>query len=114
MEMSVLVNAVLQQLKSCEREVIHQLDNAAKRHRHQRDNINDVIYDLEVKLSSEKEMRANEVSSWSHKYAFLSAEKDDIQARTTREISQLHSQQQGLERTLAADRGAWAEERKKA
>merc|ERR1719159_55773 len=113
LETQVMVQAVQQQLESAQRETVHQIDSQWKRSKQQHDMLRDVIYDLEVKLASEKEMRANEVSGWSHKHAYLTAEKEDIQARTSREVSQLTSQYQGLERTLTADRAAWQEERKK-
>eukprot|EP00746_Dinoflagellata_sp_MGD_P154766 gnl/MRDRNA2_/MRDRNA2_85020_c0_seq1.p1 gnl/MRDRNA2_/MRDRNA2_85020_c0~~gnl/MRDRNA2_/MRDRNA2_85020_c0_seq1.p1 ORF type:complete len:951 (-),score=256.80 gnl/MRDRNA2_/MRDRNA2_85020_c0_seq1:111-2963(-) len=113
MDWKLLVDAVQSQIQGAERDLVFQLDSYGKRHAQSKAQIDDVIYDLEVKLSSEKEMRQNEVSSWSHKYAVLTAEKEDIQARMTRDVSQLTSQLQAFERTLAVERKSWAEERSK-
>merc|ERR1719359_708077 len=113
MDWKLLVDAVQQQIQGAERDLVYQLDNYGKRHAQSKAQIDDVIYDLETKLASEKEQRQNEVSSWSHKYAVLTAEKEDVQTRMTRDVSQLTSQLQAFERTLAVERKSWAEERTK-
>merc|ERR1719359_1217261 len=113
MDWKLLVDAVQSQIQGAERDLVFQLDSYGKRHAQSKAQIDDAIYDLEVKLASEKELRQNEVSSWSHKYAVLTAEKEDIQARMTRDVSQLTSQLQAFERTLAVERKSWGEERSK-
>ena len=47
-------------------------------------------------------------------YAAAAALQESIQAQATREVAQLSAQLQGVDRTLSADRIAWAEEPKQA
>jgi len=58
-------------------------------------------------------VRHNEGLSWGHRHGLLLAEREDVQARTSRDLSQSSSHLQALERTLAAERHAASAERQR-
>ena len=53
------------------------------------------------------------MSSWSHRYVGVQAEKEDLQARMDREVSMLSAQKQGLGRTVKAELNLYESELKK-
>mmetsp|Transcript_117085 Transcript_117085/g.185239 ORF Transcript_117085/g.185239 Transcript_117085/m.185239 type:complete len:1114 (+) Transcript_117085:86-3427(+) len=67
--------------------------------------------ELEVSLAEERDLRLSEASSWSHRHALLSAERDDLQARLVVDLGQFESQWRLAESRLEAERREWAQER---
>ncbi|CAE7472333.1 unnamed protein product [Symbiodinium natans] len=61
-------------------------------------------------LKREKESRTFENATASHRQGRMSSEIGDLQGRLGRDLSQLVSQSQALERTMVADKQAWTEE----
>eukprot|EP00403_Amphidinium_massartii_P008589 CAMPEP_0178412192 /NCGR_PEP_ID=MMETSP0689_2-20121128/21885_1 /TAXON_ID=160604 /ORGANISM="Amphidinium massartii, Strain CS-259" /LENGTH=908 /DNA_ID=CAMNT_0020033425 /DNA_START=1 /DNA_END=2727 /DNA_ORIENTATION=- len=68
---------------------------------------------LEQQLQHERKARQSEGLAWSQRYASLAADKEEVQAHNTREVSELTAQIQALERMLAAERGAWDEDKRR-
>merc|ERR1719281_240810 len=55
MDWKLLIDAVQQQIQGAERDLVYQLDSYGKRHAQSKAQLDDAIYDLEVKLAYEKE-----------------------------------------------------------
>ncbi|CAD7929564.1 unnamed protein product [Amoebophrya sp. A120] len=83
--------------------MLQEMDAKEKQHRATREKLKDRIKDLELKLMEEHEFHGHEVSSWSHRYVGVQAEKEDLQARMDRELSMLTAQKQGLDRSVKAE-----------
>mmetsp|Transcript_7184 Transcript_7184/g.12868 ORF Transcript_7184/g.12868 Transcript_7184/m.12868 type:complete len:1443 (-) Transcript_7184:109-4437(-) len=103
-----------QQLQQAEWALAQRVEAFTKRQLELRVATADTARDLEVRIAAEREMRMNEVSSWSHRHALLSAERDDLQARLTRDVGHLAAQCQANERTLEEERRRWSEEQTEA
>ncbi|CAD7973361.1 unnamed protein product [Amoebophrya sp. A25] len=93
--------------------VLQEMETKDKHHRASRDKLKEKIKDLELKLMEEHEFHGHEVSSWSHRYVGVQAEKEDIQARMDRELSMLTAQKHGLDRTVKAELALYEQELKK-
>jgi len=112
-DMGNVVDAMQANLKSIEKDAASQSDALLKRHSHHKAGVSNSILGIEKKLASERDIRQNESLAWGHKHGSLAADKEDVQARMTRDISQLAPQAQALQRTDALERQAWQEERER-
>eukprot|EP00392_Amoebophrya_sp_AT5.2_P010421 g10481.t1 len=93
--------------------MLQEMDAKDKLHRATREKLKEKIKDMELKLMEEHEFHGHEVSSWSHRYVGVQAEKEDLQARMDREVSMLSAQKQGLGRTVKAELNLYESELKK-
>eukprot|EP00747_Dinoflagellata_sp_TGD_P021983 gnl/TRDRNA2_/TRDRNA2_128831_c0_seq2.p1 gnl/TRDRNA2_/TRDRNA2_128831_c0~~gnl/TRDRNA2_/TRDRNA2_128831_c0_seq2.p1 ORF type:complete len:1008 (+),score=235.61 gnl/TRDRNA2_/TRDRNA2_128831_c0_seq2:223-3024(+) len=103
--------AMQQLMQQAERGIMQRLDGYLRQQSQFRTTSEQVVRDLEARIATEHEMRVNEVSSWSHRHALLSGERDDLQSRLTRDVSQLTSHIQVGEKSREEERRAWVEER---
>merc|ERR550537_803758 len=110
-EMKMAGEAMYQQVRAGEKDILAAWDSASKRHAQEKATLSDFLHELEVKLATEKELRQSETSHLNYQKTCLQAEKEDLSARTTRDIGQLTSQIADLDRTLTAERQSWATER---
>mmetsp|Transcript_81155 Transcript_81155/g.225856 ORF Transcript_81155/g.225856 Transcript_81155/m.225856 type:complete len:854 (+) Transcript_81155:95-2656(+) len=106
-----LVNTVKAHLQTAERDLSTQCDAPRKLHEQWKQASEDSIADLNARLASEREARHADGQSWGYKYANVGVDKEDVQARTTRELDQFTSRLQALERSLQSERQAWSEDR---
>jgi len=113
MDVSTMVEAMQAQLRSAERDVSARCTDHSEAGAKKTQALEEAIEELEGKLSAERDTRHNEGLSWGHRHGLLLAEREDVQARTSRDLSQFSSQLQALERTLAAERHAATAERQR-
>eukprot|EP00928_Gymnodinium_smaydae_P012300 TRINITY_DN14468_c0_g1_i1.p1 TRINITY_DN14468_c0_g1~~TRINITY_DN14468_c0_g1_i1.p1 ORF type:complete len:1349 (-),score=386.82 TRINITY_DN14468_c0_g1_i1:106-3765(-) len=103
--------AIRQLMQHSERSIMQRLEVSIKGQFDLQVSTSDAVRELEVRVASEHQLRVDEVASWSHRHALLIAERDDLQARVTREVGQLVAQLQAAETGREEDRRAWADER---
>jgi len=108
---AALQSAVQGHLQAADRDLILQCEAPRKRHELWKQGTEDTICDLNLKLKAEREARADEGLSWAQKHGMAGSEKEDSQACMTRELTQLKTQLQALQRTLAGERQSWLEDR---
>jgi len=69
------------------------------------------IGELRSMLKNEREQRHQDNMDWGRKYGEMQTDKEDLQARLSRECSQLESRLQAHEKRQLEERQAWIEER---
>jgi hypothetical protein len=106
----ILAENAKQLFQQTEWTLCQRLEAFAKQQLEFRASSSDATRDLELRIVTEREMRINEVSSWSHRHALLQAERDDLQSRLARDVGQLGSQLQAEQRGREEDRHRWCEE----
>lgn len=106
-----LLEAMRQVTHQTERRIMQRLEAFMKRQLELQLSSSDTAHDFEVRVLAEHEMRINEVASWSQRHALLAAENDDLKARLIRDVSQLASQLQALERSREEERRKSSEQR---
>jgi len=111
MDTTTMVDAMQAQLRSAERDISARCADHAEACAKKQQASEEAIADLEAKLAIERDMRHNEGLSWGQRHSILLAEREDVEARTSRDLSQSSSQLQALERTLAAERHSAGAER---
>lgn len=79
------------QFKKFERELQDQITTKTKHYSAEKSKLKDKEHNLTVKLQAEKEVREHEVETWRSRYSVLTAERDDLVARSEREVSQLQA-----------------------
>jgi len=107
---AMLTYAFQAQWKAASEETLARCAAFAQAYDQRRQRVQESIRALESELSKERELRQSEGLSWSHRQSSLSADVEDVKARMARDVSQLTSQMQAFERTLAAERQSWLEE----
>eukprot|EP00927_Polykrikos_kofoidii_P013273 TRINITY_DN15786_c0_g1_i1.p1 TRINITY_DN15786_c0_g1~~TRINITY_DN15786_c0_g1_i1.p1 ORF type:complete len:1478 (+),score=300.18 TRINITY_DN15786_c0_g1_i1:138-4571(+) len=100
-----------QMIQQAERAFTQRAEDFVKRQLEMQMCSSDLVRDLEVRIATEREMHTNEVTSWSHRHALLSAERDDLQARLARDVGQLSAKVQASERAREEERASMLEER---
>lgn len=110
--------AMQQFFQDAEEDILQRLQGFIKKQRVLEASSVGTANDLEARIAAEQELRLSEVSSWSHRHALLSAERDDLQARMACDISNLSAQLQATQQSLEhaervhdGDRAAWIEQR---
>jgi len=106
-----MVDAMQAQLRSAERDVSARSNDHLEAGAKRSAALDEGINDLERKLNEERELRNSEGLNWSHRLASLASDKEDVQARLTRDTHDLSVRMQALERTLASERHSWESER---
>jgi len=99
-----LVDNMRQSFLDAERTFMKQLDDHARNHSSARASSESTVRDFELRLAAERDLRMNEVSSWSNRHMILSTERDDLHARHTRDVGQLTAQLQNSEQSLQTER----------
>lgn len=111
LDMVGLVDFTEKQLGSAERDFTSQCALLLSLHEQRRMAEEDAIGDLKLRLTAEREAAMNESMAWNHKYAALCTDKEAMEDRASRNIAQLSSRLQALERQADADRNGWAQDR---
>jgi len=110
-ELKMAGEAMYQQVRAGEKDIMAAWESATKRHAQEKATLLDTIHDEGVKYATLREVSQQEKHHLTFQNTTLQAEKEEMTARTTRDIGQLTSQIQDLDRTLGAERQAWATER---
>eukprot|EP00933_Yihiella_yeosuensis_P038077 TRINITY_DN3203_c0_g1_i1.p1 TRINITY_DN3203_c0_g1~~TRINITY_DN3203_c0_g1_i1.p1 ORF type:complete len:993 (-),score=250.67 TRINITY_DN3203_c0_g1_i1:211-2805(-) len=92
-------------------QVLVRSSSAAKAASARRKEAEEAIKRLEQQLASEREERTDEGLNWTQRHSSASADSEEAQARLARDLSQLSSQLEALERTSLARREAWEEDK---
>lgn len=111
MDVSTMVDAMQAQLRSAERDIAARCSDQAEVFAKKQQFSEEAITELEKKLTEERDLRHNEGLSWASRHSTLLAEREDVQARTSRDVSEFSSQLQATERNLAAEQHSAAAER---
>jgi chromosome segregation ATPase len=98
-----MVNAMQAQLRSAERDISARCSDHAEACAKRQQASEEGIADLENKLTAERDLRHSEGLSWGHKHSTLLAEREDVQARHSRDLCQLGSHTQSADRTLVVE-----------
>lgn len=108
---AAMVEMAVESLAAAERAALARLGDESAQLDRQTGKMEGAAKEANGMLKLERELRTSEGLSWGHQHCALASDKEDMQSRMARDLSQLSSQRQSLERMLAAQRQSWDEER---
>jgi len=99
-------------LRSVSRDVLVEVEAHQREATTEKAQMQDLLRESDAKLAQEKEHRQKEVSSLTHRFSLCSGDKEELSTKLARETSSLHAHIESLQKSLAADRESYQDDRK--